>query len=140
MAPRGVARSPSPDTSADDIPPLAFDTEEELLAVFARMREDLLRRVADKWEREGGAKGKGKAVDRKKVEDIVLKVSSLAPTHSGGSLQDSGEEDSLSECGERVECCRRFAGVGQGVGGYIGSVLPPCPSLGTHGAGPGQQH
>jgi hypothetical protein len=78
MPPRAVPRSPSPDTSTDDIPPLAFDTEEELLAVFARLREDLLRRVGAKWEAEGmgGAKGKGKGVDRKKVEDIVLQVSS----------------------------------------------------------------
>ncbi|ORY88678.1 Serine/arginine repetitive matrix protein 2 [Leucosporidium creatinivorum] len=75
MPPRAVPRSPSPDTSADDIPPLAFDTEEELLAVFARLREDLLRRVGAKWEADGmgGAKGKGMGVDRKKVEDIVLK-------------------------------------------------------------------
>lgn len=81
MPPRAVPRSPSPDTSADDIPPLAFDTEEELLAVFARLREDLLRRVGAKWEAEGmgGAKGKGKGVERKKVEHIVLKASFSCP-------------------------------------------------------------
>lgn len=79
MPPRAVARSPSPDASTDDIPPLAFDTEDELLAVFARLRDDLLKRVGDKWEQEGAstAKGKGKGVDKSKVEDIVLKVSTV---------------------------------------------------------------
>ncbi|GAA5957290.1 hypothetical protein JCM8115_006945 [Rhodotorula mucilaginosa] len=65
--------------SADEIPPLAFDSEEELRAVLDRLRGDLEGRVEQ--EAAGVAskgKGKGKAVpesehDRKFASDLVLK-------------------------------------------------------------------
>lgn len=76
MPPRAtaIARSPSPglDTSNEDIVRLAYDTEEELLELFVRMREQLKERVKSRVEEE---KGKGEKVDEKKVEGVVLKVS-----------------------------------------------------------------
>lgn len=71
--------------SADEIPPLAFDSEEELRAVLDRLRGDLEGRVeqqaAGKVVDKG--KGKGKALpesehDRKLASDLVLKVSQLS--------------------------------------------------------------
>ena len=57
--------------------------------MFARLRDHLLNRVKEQWEQQGGAKGKGKGVDRKKVEDIVLKVRDRAAStdlqHDGGT-------------------------------------------------------
>lgn len=91
MAPLNNNNSPPLDVSSEDIPPLAFDTEEELLDVLARLRQDLLRRVETQTRREASVnngKGKGKAnnsnsvIDREELEDIVIKVCS--------SLDDSG--------------------------------------------------
>lgn len=71
--------------SADEIPPLAFDSEEELRAVLDRLRGDLEGRVEQ--QAAGGVvdkgKGKAKAVpesehDRKLASDLVLKVSQLS--------------------------------------------------------------
>ncbi|PAK71759.1 hypothetical protein B8W95_13145, partial [Staphylococcus pasteuri] len=51
--------------SADEIPPLAFDSEEELRAVLDRLRGDLEGRVEQQAAgvaSKGKGKGKGKAV------------------------------------------------------------------------------
>ena len=63
--------SPEPDTSSEDILPLAFDSEEELLSVFARLRGELQGRTREKWEARGG---EGEGVGLGKVEEVVLKV------------------------------------------------------------------
>lgn len=63
--------SPEPDTSSEDILPLAFDSEEELLSVFARLRGDLQGKTREKWEARGGADS---GVELGKVEEVVLKV------------------------------------------------------------------
>ncbi|GAA5868035.1 hypothetical protein JCM3774_001576 [Rhodotorula dairenensis] len=66
--------------SADEIPPLAFDSEDELRAVLDRLRGELSQRVDAQTARgaESGSKGKGKAApdsehDRKLANDLVLK-------------------------------------------------------------------
>ncbi|TNY18764.1 Serine/arginine repetitive matrix protein 2 [Rhodotorula diobovata] len=63
-----------------EIPPLAFDTEDELHAVLERWRGDLLRRVEERCGGTGKDKGKGKAgtgkmsaQDRQRVEELVMK-------------------------------------------------------------------
>ncbi|GAA5988547.1 hypothetical protein JCM10908_003616 [Rhodotorula pacifica] len=66
--------------SSDEIPPLAFDSEEELRAVLDRLRDDLGKRLDGQGSAgdPGKDKGKGKAVlesehDRKLASDLVLK-------------------------------------------------------------------
>jgi len=78
-----------------EIPPLAFDTEDELHAVLERWRGDLLRRVEERCGGVGKDKGKGKAEtgkmsaqDRQRVEELVMKVSRAGfddePPHADG--------------------------------------------------------
>lgn len=67
------------DVSAEEIPPLAFETEDEIRAVLERLRDDLKVRVQKKVaaEQQGKSKGKGKEVDagqKAKVDELVLKV------------------------------------------------------------------
>ncbi|BGP20997.1 hypothetical protein JCM10213_003238 [Rhodosporidiobolus nylandii] len=83
MAPKAAASSssamlfPTGDTSNEEIPPLAFENEDEIRAVLDRLKDDLRARVAA--QAEGGdvkGKGKAKAMDgdaQKKVEELVLK-------------------------------------------------------------------
>lgn len=66
-----LARSPTPDLhdTSDDVLPLAFDSEAELLGVLGRLRDGLQQRTRKAWE-DDGRKGSCAA-----VEEIVLKVS-----------------------------------------------------------------
>ncbi|GAA5858005.1 hypothetical protein JCM8547_006660 [Rhodosporidiobolus lusitaniae] len=66
------------DLTAEEIPPLAFDLEEEVRELLNRFKEDLRGRARSKAEggEKGGKKGKGKALgaeEKKKVEELVLK-------------------------------------------------------------------
>ncbi|KAI5479928.1 hypothetical protein MNV49_002218 [Pseudohyphozyma bogoriensis] len=61
--------SPAPDTSAEDNPPLAFDSERELDELVARLRSDLQQRCRAAWEEDGG----GSQLSYQKTEDLVLK-------------------------------------------------------------------
>lgn len=77
-----LALADEPNSSGEAVPPLAFDTEDELRAVLDRLRDDLRGRVKERCEgaEQKGSKGKGRAqpmseADRKKVDDLVLKVS-----------------------------------------------------------------
>lgn len=80
-----MASVAAPNDSADEIPPLAFDSEDELRAVLDRLRADLAHRIDAHTGTAGDAgngKGKGKAGlesdrDRSLASDLVLKVSSL---------------------------------------------------------------
>lgn len=82
-----LATSPTPDDSIEDIPPLAFDTEQELLDVLARLRHDLLRRVQSACTEPSAAnnksKGKGRAsttqqtLAQDEVEYLVMTVSNV---------------------------------------------------------------
>jgi hypothetical protein len=62
--------SPSPGPSTEEVQPLAFDSERELLDILARLRNDLAARTKAKWEEIGG----GPAEDYEIMEDVVLKV------------------------------------------------------------------
>lgn len=76
-----MASAAAPNDSADEIPPLAFETEEELRAVLDRLRADLAARIdAQVSGTSATSKGKGKAVletdhDKKLANDLVVKVS-----------------------------------------------------------------
>ncbi|KAK4047293.1 hypothetical protein OIO90_006254 [Microbotryomycetes sp. JL221] len=71
MAPR----ADSPDTSsAEDIPPLPYDSEQEVLDVLARLKRDLERRVEQHCKAKGKGKQKASFIQNKdQVMDIVLK-------------------------------------------------------------------
>ncbi|KAM0787151.1 hypothetical protein ACM66B_006402 [Microbotryomycetes sp. NB124-2] len=73
MAPRSA--SPK-DISSEDIPPLAYDSEHELLEVLARLRRELEERVNRQCNAITSSKSKGKqeasSVDKDRVLDIVL--------------------------------------------------------------------
>ncbi|KAK4047814.1 hypothetical protein OIV83_005157 [Microbotryomycetes sp. JL201] len=73
MAPR--LASPD-DVSAEDIPPLAYDNEQELLDVLARLRQELEDRVDKQCSAPTSSKAKGKQkardTDKARVKDIVL--------------------------------------------------------------------
>jgi hypothetical protein len=67
------------DVSGEEIPPLAFETEEEIRAVLDRLKEDLKSRVGKKVEAQEVLKGKGKGREqdggqKDKAEELVLKV------------------------------------------------------------------
>ncbi|BGP58620.1 hypothetical protein JCM8202_006403 [Rhodotorula sphaerocarpa] len=76
-----MASVAAPNDSADEIPPLAFDSEDELRAVLDRLRADLAHRIDAHTGTAGDAgngKGKGKAGlesdrDRSLASDLVLK-------------------------------------------------------------------
>ena len=100
--------------SADEIPPLAFDSEEELRAVLDRLRGDLEGRVEQ--EAAGVAskgKGKGKAVpesehDRKFASDLVLKVSQLSGSDDAFRARlGQGQERTVPEAFVRVVPCAK---------------------------------
>ncbi|GAA6030729.1 hypothetical protein JCM8097_006292 [Rhodosporidiobolus ruineniae] len=62
--------------SVEEIPPLAFEHEDEVRAVLDRLKDDLRERVRGKVDGKGKGKGKGReqdAVEAKKVEELVLK-------------------------------------------------------------------
>lgn len=80
----GVSNSPTPDSSHEDIPPLAFDTEQELIDVLNRLRHELLHRIEAQCASSRGAnklRAKGKGTDAQQdtssaeVEAIVMDVS-----------------------------------------------------------------
>lgn len=83
--------------SADEIPPLAFEYEDEVRGVLDRLRDDLNKRVADKaGAGKGSSKGKEKAVQlddqqRKKMEDLVHKVSRACSMIAGSLARLSAE-------------------------------------------------
>ncbi|GAA6054857.1 hypothetical protein JCM3770_004112 [Rhodotorula araucariae] len=80
-APAALHTTDTNSSADEEIPPLAFETDDELRAVLERWRADLLQRVAERCAAPPAAgKGKGKAgaarldaQERKRVEDIVLK-------------------------------------------------------------------
>ncbi|GAA5852822.1 hypothetical protein JCM9279_006195 [Rhodotorula babjevae] len=70
------------DDTEEEIPPLAFETEDELRAVLERWRADLVQRVDERCGASAGGKGKGKgkgkeagmsAQDKQRVEELVMK-------------------------------------------------------------------
>jgi hypothetical protein len=66
----------SPDASGEDIPPLAFESEAELLSVLIRLRAGLAEDLRSKWEELMGDED-----ELKKAETIVLEVSSTTTIH-----------------------------------------------------------
>ncbi|KAM0747287.1 hypothetical protein T439DRAFT_383423 [Meredithblackwellia eburnea MCA 4105] len=68
-----LARSPTPDVSTgDDLTPLGYDSEEELLDIFQRLRDDLKKRCRE------ACKGKSKAelekTEKKVLEDFFDRI------------------------------------------------------------------
>lgn len=82
--PTAVARSPSSspaphELSAEDLPPLAYDSEPELLEMFERWRDELRADVKRKWLELGGTRGKQSLEE---AEKHVMEVCSLDPVSS----------------------------------------------------------
>lgn len=75
-----LARSPTPDyaldNSGDDVLPLAFDSEDELLDVLARLRDGLVTRARGTWEEK--TQGKGGEEGWRAVEGVVGRVSAVS--------------------------------------------------------------
>ncbi|KAL8278058.1 hypothetical protein RQP46_009518 [Phenoliferia psychrophenolica] len=70
-----LARSPSPSglDTTDDVLPLAFDSEAELLGILARLRDGLKERTATAWA-QGGKQGNLEDVERIVLKDFFDKV------------------------------------------------------------------
>lgn len=69
------ARSPSPDDFVqNEIPPIPYDSEEELLDAFDRMRQDLRTRVVTRFNKE-----KPTDITLAELEQMVLEVSNKNP-------------------------------------------------------------
>lgn len=68
------ARSPTPDTSNDDIQPLGLESEGEVLAVLTRLRDQLAQRITSDLKQ---AKHTNPALNTQ-VNSLVLSVSTLS--------------------------------------------------------------
>ena len=115
------------DDTEEEIPPLAFETEDELRAVLERWRADLVHRVDERCGATAGGKGKGKgkaaqagmtAQDKQRVEELVMKVSPSPPPGSMMSALADTASPGGQTClealllGSRVVCAR-FAPTGR---------------------------